>query len=103
MLLLSSKCTRLHRWEDTEKRFGYKLNRPVILFCSVVEYHSISAKRFVKTPSIWSRNFDVEYSLGMHCLWEEFGKEMLWSPTLRSWRVLTFQKSMLDNSMQKTI
>ena len=33
----------------------------------------------------------------------EFGKEILWLQTLRSWKIWTWQKSMLEGSMQKSL
>ena len=79
-----------------ERRFGKPFKGPIIPFGSLVEYYPISAKdqsrpylceRPVKTINLVRKCY-LEYSLDMHCMRREFGKEIFWSQTLRSWKIL---------------
>ena len=59
-----------------EKRFGQPFKAPVIPFCSMVEYHPISAKDNRDCISSAQKSCQV-YSLDMHHTRGESGKETL--------------------------
>ena len=104
MLLLSAKCsTPLRRWDNTSwKTIRRTMKRPG---------HSVwcngwVSSNFCKTSQGFTnlvRKFCLEFSSDMHCSRSEFGKEMSWLQTLRSWEFWTRQRSMLEGEMQKEV
>ena len=77
-------CCRDRAWMKTqyERRFGEPFKGPIMPF----------GARFLRETSPGSTNsvrkFYLEYSSDMYWSQGEFGKEILWLQTLRSWKIL---------------
>ena len=88
-------CTTLRNVQDFfgdgktpfERRCGEPFSEPIIPCGAMVEHHSISAETSQGSINL-VRKFYLEYFLDMHCMRREFGKELFWSQTSRSWQIL---------------
>ena len=86
----------------SERRFGEPFLK-ARSFRSAQWLNSILSLRKTSQGSInVGSKFYLAYSSDMHCLREEFGKETFWLRTLKSWKIWTRQKSMLEDPMGRT-
>ena len=105
MVLQSANCPKLlgRRANSVKKKKTIRrtTQRTTDFFGGMVEYCPISSRdqsRLHQFGKFWQ-----EYSSDMHCLREEFWKEIFWSQTLRNWRIWTHQKSILEDQCRRSI
>ena len=83
-----------------ERRSGMPFNGPVTPFRAMVEYHPIPAKDPSRLHQFGAKVLPGIF-LGYALYAGKFGKETLWSQTLKKWRRWTHLNSTLEGSMQR--
>ena len=84
-----------------EGRSGEPPSGPKIPFGSMIENHPISSKDQSRLHQFGQKVLPGIFPGNVLYAGDEFGKETSWSRTLRSWKIWTRQKFMLQDSVRK--